>query len=331
MARVVMELTNRCNLRCRHCFSERHAGTGDLPFAVIANVLRDGKQCGIDHISFTGGEPTIHRRFGEIVDAVSGSGYSFSLVTNGGTFMEVYPLFEKHRQWFTGATFSLDGAREVTHDRLRGRGSYREVMRAASICVLKQLNFTFNMVLTNENRDEVHDMLRLAHALGSRGVRFGHLMHTPETERRGLNLSLEDRRCIEATIWELRKQVKIPVGMAPGYYSDSPFFPCGPLELQEFNVDYRGNLTLCCQLSGQSSSSTDVVASLQDLSLAGALDIFRQRVATYLADKSHRMSTGQLGEFTHFPCLYCARYVNENNPHTVTNRRHNLSQEADTI
>ena len=35
MVRLVIELTNRCNLRCLHCFTERHAATGDLPLTML--------------------------------------------------------------------------------------------------------------------------------------------------------------------------------------------------------------------------------------------------------------------------------------------------------
>ena len=56
MARLVIELTNRCQLRCQHCFAERHAGSGDLPREIIDTVLREGKSCGIEHLAFTGGE-----------------------------------------------------------------------------------------------------------------------------------------------------------------------------------------------------------------------------------------------------------------------------------
>jgi MoaA/NifB/PqqE/SkfB family radical SAM enzyme len=62
MARLVIELTNRCNLRCLHCFTERHAATGDLPLTILDTVLQEGKGCGIDHLAFTGGEPTIAGR-----------------------------------------------------------------------------------------------------------------------------------------------------------------------------------------------------------------------------------------------------------------------------
>ena len=311
MARLVIELTNRCNLRCQHCFEERHAATGDLSLEVIAKVLREGKGCGIDHLAFTGGEPTIHHQFLEIIRQVCEAGYTFSFVSNGINFPRLYPLLLLHRHSFTSVTFSLDGAHEETHDRLRGKGSYRRVMQAASVCVLKELPFTFNMVLTAQNRREVGEMVWLAGRLGSGGVRFGHLMFTPETSMHGLDLSRQQRREVEAEIWGLQKSVTVPVGMAPGYFSASPFFPCAPLELNEFNLDYRGNLTLCCQLSGHSGANqeTDVMGNLHEVSLAEACERFRQRVATYLADKRDRVSRGEFSELDHFPCWYCVKYL----------------------
>src|SRR5580765_3440998 len=111
MARIVVELTNRCNLSCGHCFDQRHAATGEIPFEVIEKILREGKQCGIEHLSFTGGEPTLHRQFADVIGRVCDAGYTFSLVSNGSTLPRVYPLFLRHRQWFKGITLSLDGAR----------------------------------------------------------------------------------------------------------------------------------------------------------------------------------------------------------------------------
>lgn len=313
MARIVIELTNRCNLHCLHCFEERHAATGDLPVTIIEKVLQEGKNCGVEHLAFTGGEPTMHRQFAEIVRQVDEAEYTFSFVSNGVNFPKIYPLLLIHSKRFTGVTFSLDGACEETHDRLRGAGSYRRVMRAASICVIKDLPFTLNMALTAQNRHEVAEMASLAGRLGSRGVRFGHLMPTPDTALRKLDLSPGERREVEEEIWRLQKTAPVLVDMAPGYFSDSPFFPCAPLELEEFNLDYRGNLTLCCQLSGYSdgTAGTDVVENLHNVSLAEACERFRQRVALYLAEKRDRVKKGKFSELDHFPCWYCVNYLDK--------------------
>jgi hypothetical protein len=167
------------------------------------------------------------------------------------------------------------------------------------------------MVLTARNRSEVEEMVGLASRLGSRAIRFGHLMSTPETTRRGLDLSAAERREVEAEIWRLRDSAPILVEMAPGYYSESPFFPCGPLELEEFNLDYRGNLTLCCQLSGYDggTSGSDRMGNLHEMSLVEACERFRERVASYLADKRAAVDRGELDEIDHFPCWYCVKYL----------------------
>jgi len=298
-------------LSCGHCFDERHAATGDLPLAILDRVLREGKSCGIEQISFTGGEPTIHRRFEEILERVSAAGYSFSFVSNGTSFPKIYALLLKHRRWFLGVTFSLDGSREETHDRLRGKGSYRGVMRAASICVVRELPFSLNMVLTAQNRNEIADMISLAERLGSGGIRFGHLMPTYQTTLRKLDLSPAERREVESEIWRLKKSASLPVGMAPGYFNEAAFFSCGPLELEEYNLDYNGNLTLCCQLSGNAgqNDSKDFVGNLNDVSLREACERFHQRVSTYLADKRKKLNSGDFSGLDHFPCWYCLKYL----------------------
>ena len=306
MIRLVVELTNRCNLSCAHCFDERHAGSGDLSYPLFRRLLADAPGCAVTHLSFTGGEPTLHRRFPEIVRDTEVAGCSFSLVSNGSTFSRIYPCFIEHRRAFHGVTFSLDGASQETHDRLRGHGSFRSVMRAASICVVRDLPFTLNMVLTRENRHEIGRMVDLATVLGSRGLRFGHLM--PQSPGSGhLELSLAERRAVEEEIWTRRSTSTLPIGMAPGYHADSPWFPCGPLELEEFNIDYRGNVTLCCHLSGYGNAfnGQDRAGNLAETTLGDAFDRLRATVRDYLSTKGHRIERGEFEARDHSPCLYC--------------------------
>ena len=311
MARLIVELTNRCNLRCQHCFEERHAAVAELPMAIVDRVIAEGQHCGIDEICFTGGEPTVHRQFELIVRRVCAAGYSFGMVSNGWNFQKHYPLLKESRERLSGLTFSLDGAKESTHDRIRGSGSYRRVIQAASLCLFNGIPFTFNMVLTNCNSAETAELVDLAERLGCRGVRFGHLMFTPETAARGLDLSPAERRRVETDIWRLRDRARIPVTMAPGYFAASPNFRCAPLQEDEYNLDYRGNLTLCCQLSGYAGPNTqrDSFGNLHEVSLAEALAGFHQGVVSYLDDKAQRIADRAFSEWDHFPCLYCVKYL----------------------
>jgi MoaA/NifB/PqqE/SkfB family radical SAM enzyme len=311
MSRLLIELTNRCNLRCRHCFEQRHGNTSTLPLPLVDRILREAPSAGVQHVSFTGGEPSLHPAFLTILDMCHQAGCTFSFVSNGSTFPRLYRSLLHHGDCFRGVTFSLDGARESTHGRLRGTESYRQVMRAAAICNFTSIPFTFNMVVTAENRGELADLVQLAADLGCGGVRFGYLMPGHGVDVDSLALSPSDHKTIAGEIRELQRAAPISVRMGPGYYSDEPFFPCGPLELEEFNVDSRGYLTLCCQMSGYwgHGSRPDAVANLSDVSLVDACNSFRERVATYLADKRDRVDSGTLSDIEHFPCVYCVRYL----------------------
>lgn len=313
MARIIMELTNRCNLRCLHCYDERHAATGDISMKIIDKVLEQGKDCGIEHLAFTGGEPTLHHSFAEIVHRVCETGYSYSFVSNGINFSKVYRILLEYRSGFIGLTFSLDGAQEETHDKIRGKGSYRRLMSAVSLCVFNQLPFTVNMVVTATNRGQVAEMVRLSEKLGSQGVRFGFLMFNQETARAGLDLSPQESREVQEEIHALQETSDIAVGMAPGFFSESPFYPCGPLEIDEFNLDYKGNLSLCCQLSGYPGSNPDkaTLGNLHEIDLTVACDRFRQLVKKYLDDKQAKLDSGGLSELDHFPCFYCLKYLGQ--------------------
>ncbi|MEZ5356440.1 MAG: radical SAM protein, partial [Bryobacteraceae bacterium] len=162
MGVIVVELTNRCNLACGHCLPGRHGGGEHLPLEALSAVLRDGAALGFDRLSFTGGEPTMHPQFGEVLRRTDEAGYRFGIVTNGWNFGSVYAKLLEHRNALTAITFSLDGATEAAHDRLRGAGSYRRVLKAFSICVAMEIPFTINMSITGWNRDELEPMAALA-------------------------------------------------------------------------------------------------------------------------------------------------------------------------
>jgi MoaA/NifB/PqqE/SkfB family radical SAM enzyme len=269
MGRIVIELTNRCNLRCAHCLEGRHGGNGDLPMDIIEALLRDAKTHGFEELAFTGGEPTVHRRFFEVIAKAAEAGYTFGFVSNGWNFPQIYARLLPFRDRLAGITFSLDGASEATHDSLRGKGSYRRLMRAMSVCVVKDLPFTLNMVLTRHNVAEVGALVDLATRLGSRGVRFGHLM---PGGNRALEFTLGERQAVEERIGQLRAVTSMPVVLAPGHYTTA-LFPCGPLNGQEFNVDWHGNITLCCHLSGygQDAGNGDVIGHLGEIGFSEAL------------------------------------------------------------
>ena len=309
MANIIVELTNHCNFSCKHCFDDRHSANGHLKIEIIEKILQQAIKHGFDHLSFTGGEPTMHPRFTEILTNVCNAGYNFGFVSNGWNFDSIYQTILPYREKLTEITFSLDGARELTHDRLRRRGSYRQLMKAMSICVVKDIPFTMNFVVTSRSRNELREMAELATKLGSQGLRFGHLISTPITLANQLDLSPEERKESESLIWRLQKEYQIPIAMAPGYYTKN-LFPCAPLRMQECNIDWRGNVTKCCHLSGHGNGvgEGDVIGNLEEMSFTQAYQQLVEYNRKFHQEKRKHHTMNSFDDSDYFPCWYCLNY-----------------------
>jgi radical SAM protein with 4Fe4S-binding SPASM domain len=79
-----IELTRACNLRCPHCFIEGGvARSGELPTDRILRLLDEWAEMGVFSVILTGGEPTIHPDFLDILHHAHGLGFAVGIATNG--------------------------------------------------------------------------------------------------------------------------------------------------------------------------------------------------------------------------------------------------------
>jgi MoaA/NifB/PqqE/SkfB family radical SAM enzyme len=75
-----LELTNRCNLQCVHCYTESHPGSGDrdvLTTAQYESVMRQAYALGCRRLQFIGGEPQLHPDFLRLLGVAKETGFEF--------------------------------------------------------------------------------------------------------------------------------------------------------------------------------------------------------------------------------------------------------------
>jgi MoaA/NifB/PqqE/SkfB family radical SAM enzyme len=75
-----LELTNRCNLRCVHCYADSHPGSGFrdvLTTAQYVTLMAEAYDLGCRKIQLIGGEPQLHPDFPELLRATKRIGYEF--------------------------------------------------------------------------------------------------------------------------------------------------------------------------------------------------------------------------------------------------------------
>ena len=145
LQRLTLHVTDRCQLNCDHCLRDPGAKPQDLELELIESILYQAKELyGTHHAGLTGGEPTLHPQFYEIVDACVDRGYTWHIISNGERFDQVVQRLAERPERLEALAmfnFSLDGATEETHDAIRETGSFRSVMQAATNCRARGIKF----------------------------------------------------------------------------------------------------------------------------------------------------------------------------------------------
>lgn len=125
---VYLHLTNTCNLECSYCYRqssprEKTLKTGKEIIAALEKIRPyTTNDC---NITFSGGEPLMHKDFEEIAVALKRLGYKNDLLTNGILVTEEKAKFISHN--FIAAKISLDSPYEATNTQFRGKNFDRVV------------------------------------------------------------------------------------------------------------------------------------------------------------------------------------------------------------
>jgi MoaA/NifB/PqqE/SkfB family radical SAM enzyme len=315
--RLTVELTNICNLHCSYCMRDEdalyHTKANYFPAELLSRIVRDARDAyQIDYVTFTGGEVTLHPRFNEMIAAVAAEGMQCSFVTNGWHFDRVYPAIMAHKQAVRLVAFSVDGATREAHDFWRGAGSFDRVIRAVTRCHVQNIPFVFKVGIRRDTMDQLEQIALLAARLGSAALHFSHLLPTSAEAEAESALTLEEQRHAEQEVMGLAKILKMPIGIAAGYYDIHSEVPCSPLKGTSCNVDWRGRLTLCCNLAGyrNANGEPDVLADLTKESFSAGYTRLKELAAAQLERRRQALAAvAARGEqpdlYTGSPCLFC--------------------------
>ncbi len=114
---LIWFVTERCNLKCPHCFvnSSAHEKRREIPVERAVDFI---KNSGLSHISFTGGEPSLYPGIEKLIAAALERGIGVGLSSNG---YRNQPLLKSLKEIGKPIYIqvSLDGDRE-THNKIRG-------------------------------------------------------------------------------------------------------------------------------------------------------------------------------------------------------------------
>lgn len=164
-----LRLTNFCNNNCIFCLdSGLHDGTS-RSFLDIKKDLEKGLEEGAKKLIVSGGEPTVHPGFQDIIKLSRKMGYrQIQVITNGRMFC--YPAFLKEavKNGVTEITFSIHAHTQGLYEKISGvGGSYKQAISGlVNALGVKNLIINIDIVLTNLNYRCLEQILRFFIGLG---------------------------------------------------------------------------------------------------------------------------------------------------------------------
>jgi uncharacterized radical SAM superfamily Fe-S cluster-containing enzyme len=176
---VLLEVTDRCNLRCAVCFADSGRGeAGDLSLGKISWLLeRAMAAAGPCNLQLSGGEPTLRDDHPEIIEVARRIGYSFIQVNTNGLRLASDRAYGRRLRaaGLSSVFFQFDGVDDKIYRSLRGRALLDEKLRAVEHCGETGLGVVFVPTLVRGvNTDSIGAIVRQALQLAPtvRGIHF---------------------------------------------------------------------------------------------------------------------------------------------------------------
>lgn len=196
---AIVNITNRCTLRCKHCFVYRQSNPNDphnemdTP-TMLSELTRLQHQHGINSMLWMGGEPLL--RPDVLIEGTKL--FSTNTITTNGTL----DLLDLPR---CNYVVSIDGPQEV-NDAIRGKGSFQRIMNT-----LSHIPHDFNArvicqcVVTKQNENSLEELVRYLESARVDGLTFSFYVPTRDDKSEFTWGSLQRRDIAVYEVMRLKK------------------------------------------------------------------------------------------------------------------------------
>jgi len=170
-----LELTNQCNLKCVHCYSESGPASTErniLDADHYMRLLSEAYDLGCRRVQFIGGEPTLNRALARLIQHADESG--FELIEVYTNLVKLSPslldTFIRHRVAIATSVYA--DAPDV-HDAITmTRGSHKKTLANIARVKAAGLQIRVGVIGMEQNADRIDDTYRMLQELGISNIGF---------------------------------------------------------------------------------------------------------------------------------------------------------------
>ena len=154
-------LVNQCNLHCITCAYPLQASKKFVRREVLNQVVQDLLPRGLSRIDVSGGEPSLHPEFCEVIDDLYNAGLDITLVTNGTHLSKFFPRLAGK---LARCIISIDADNADLYEEIRGSNVFDALCQLPSLFAegSPSTHMTFAVVVQRKNFRRIPNMFAFA-------------------------------------------------------------------------------------------------------------------------------------------------------------------------
>ncbi len=244
-------LTNKCNLKCTHCYVDAGKNQGDtLSSEEFSSIIDEFAGIYKTKVVFTGGEALLYTDFFKLAERAKKNNLEVLLFTNGTLINS--QMVEKLEEYVDEIQFSLDGATAPINDMIRGEGVYRKVLDSIRLLRNTKIKQKLAIVLMPQNVEDFRENVEeLTKSLENIEMKFGFVITEGRADEslKFPSSAEADRKLQEILAILYKKKLKAMNKFEPNWKvrncgygetitiaSNGDIFPCAVLKHKSGNI-----------------------------------------------------------------------------------------------
>lgn len=160
---VDIDITNRCNLRCKYCYHFSSPGDvgQDLSKEEWLRFFKELNDCAVMNVTIAGGEPFFRKDLKELIAGIVDNRMRFSILSNGTLINDDMAAFLFSTGRCDGVQVSIDGSKPQTHDACRGKGSFKRAVEGIQCLQKNRVHINVRVTIHRNNVSDLDGIAKL--------------------------------------------------------------------------------------------------------------------------------------------------------------------------
>lgn len=249
---VDISITNKCNLRCKHCSHYTSAGTEavDLTKEEWLKFFEELGACAVLDVCIEGGEAFCREDLKELIEGIICNRMRFSILSNGTLITDEMAKFLASTGRCNSVQVSIDGSIPTTHDALRGKGAFLKAVDGIRNLINNKISTTVRVTINKHNvreLDRIAEFLLEDIKLDGFSTNSASYMGLCRKNADELQLNVEERFIAMEELLRLNKKYNNRISAAAGPLAEAKMWT----KMEEARIrgkeriEGRGRLTGC--------------------------------------------------------------------------------------